>query len=369
MASQSIIPSSSVLKEQLYRPGLTHQVERQTFMLSFADTAEDAGIVILEEFTKKRGDAIQIRFSPTEDTRDGYVVGDTIQGTEADPGVLIDSMKIDWLGEAFKVDDPMSQQRVSWDMKKTCYIKGMAWWSRRFEQWTLNQLAGYTPAMGAAQTNYKRTGLQPVIAVDSAHTFRPNGIANDQSLTANERMSLNWINELMLRATSDVFLDWPLLPCPDGYFHLVMHPICWRDLRNNTSPGDFEDLQRARLEGGQKYESSAFAQGYSGLYNRTKLHVSDFVPKGVNSTDATAAVTDVRRAVLIGAHAGTLAFGQGYNNENHLDWTERVFEYKKWGVLVDCIGGFKRTTYKEPGAADSTGITYGSMVLPVYAAA
>jgi len=365
MASGSNIPTGSALAERLYRPGLTHEAERQAYMLGFADSEDDACIVLLEEFTKKRGDQIQLRFSPTDDTRDGYEVGDTIQGTEGDVEVLFDTLYINWLGEAFKNDDPMSQQRVSWDIKKACFIKAQTWWSRRYEQMILNQLAGFTPAMGAAGTNYKRCGMNAIQAVDAAHIYRPNSIANDQSLTASERMSLDWINELTLRAQSKAYLDWPIAPGPDGYYHLIIHGISWRDLRQSTSPGDFQDLQRARLEGGQSYDASAFAKSYVGVYNMTKIHVSDYVPKGVNSTDATLDVDTVRRCVFMGARAGHLAFGQGYNNDGHLDWTERVFEFKKWGVLADSILGFKRTTYGEDGG---TKYTYGCMVLPVYAA-
>lgn len=365
MASGSVIPTGSALNERLYRPGLTHEAERQAYMLGFADPEEDSCIVLLDEFTKKRGDRIQLRFSPTDDSRDGYGAGDTIEGTEADIEVLFDELKIDYLGEAFKNTDPMSQQRVSWDIKKACFIKAQTWWSRRFETMILNQLAGYTPAMGALQTNVKRAGMNLITQVDPDHVFRPNSITTDELLTSSERMSLDWINELLLRCSSKAYLDWPIAPGPDGFYHLIMHPISWRDLRQSTSPGDFQDLQRARLEGGQSYDSSAFAKGYSGLYNMCKLHVSDYTPYGVNSADATAPVLFARRCVLMGARAGHLAFGQGYTGDGHLDWTERIFEYKKWGVLADSILGFKRTTYGEDGG---TKYTYGSMVLPVYAA-
>jgi hypothetical protein len=362
--SGTYVPSGSALSERLYRPGLTHEAERQSYMLGFADSDDDACLVLLEEFTKKRGDRIQLRFSPTDDSRNGYASGDTIQGTEAGIDVLVDDLYIDYLGEAFKNDDPMSQQRVSFDMKKACFIKAATWWSRRFEESILNQLAGYTPAMGVSQTDTRRTGRNIVTAVDADHIFRPNGITTDELLTSSEAMSLDWINELLVRCSSKAFLDWPIAPGPDGFYHLVMHTICWRDLRQSTSPGDFQDLQRARLEGGQDYNASAFAKGYVGVFAQCKLHVSDFVPYGVLSSNAATPVLTARRAVLMGARAAHIAFGQGYNNDGHLDWTERVFDYNKWGVLADSIFGVKRTTYGEDGG---TKATYGAMVLPVYA--
>jgi hypothetical protein len=369
MASGTNVSTSSNLREMLYRPGLTHQAEYQTFAMSFFGKEKDSAFLQLDDLSNKRGDKIQYRFSPTDDSRDGYSVGDTIQGTEADIDVLMDEVKIDYLGEAFKNDDPMSQQRVGWDMKQAVFVKAKTWWSRRWEQWAWNQLAGVTFKMGAAGTNYKRTGLNQVTAVDSDHVFRPNARANDGALVAADRMSLDWINELMLRVQSDVFLEWPILPCPDGYWHLVIHPICWRDLRQNTSPGDFQDLQRARLEGGQKYENSAFEKAYSGCYNMVKIHVSNWIPLGQSHSDSTASVADTRRCILVGANSLVGAWGQGYSGEQHLDWTERVFEYKRWGVLVDSIAGFKRVTYGEPDGALADRVTYGSMVLPVYAAA
>lgn len=365
MASGTYVPTGSALAEKLYRPGLWHETERQAYMLGFASTDEDAGIYQIDDFTKKRGDTVQYRFSPTDDTRDGFLAGDNIQNNLADVEVLYDELKINWLGEAFGSDDPMTQQRVSWSVKKTCFTKATKWWSRRFEQWILNQLAGYTPAMGASGTDYRRTGMNAVTALDSAHIYRPSG-STDQGLTSSHKISLDHINQLTLRCMSKSYLDWPIAPLSDGFYHLVIHPIQWFDLRENTSAGEWGDIQRAVLEGGKPYEQSAWVRGFAGAYGMVKIHVSDYVPLGVNSSDSTASVSTVRRAVLIGQNAGCLAFGEGYADGNHLDWTEKVFDFKKWGVLADTVGGFKRTTFTPTGGSATT---YGCMVLSTYAAA
>lgn len=353
------IDSSSQLTQMSWRAGLIHQAETQAHAMGFVGSDEDSGIMLLEDLTKKRGEKIQLRFSPTDDSHDGFGEGEQAEGKGQKLTFHFDELKIGYLRLVFEQQEQMSQQRVNFDLKKAAFIKLSVLWARRFEQWILNQLAGYTPAMGAAQNNYKRTGMNPVTAVDAKHLCYPSGISADESLTSAHKMSLSRIDDAVLKAMTLAELDYPIVPCPDGYYHLVMDTYSWKNLRANTSAGDWQDITKAALMGGSSDAKQKLERGWLGVWNNVKLHVSDFTTQGVNSGAAQTAVTAARRPVLLGALAGLMAFGEGYAGGQHLDWVEQTRDFgQTWGVQADTVGGFKRTIFN--------GQTYGCLVLPTH---
>lgn len=358
------IESGSQLTQMSWRAGLIHQAEHQAHMMGFVSPEEDSGIMLLEDLTKKRGEKIQLRFSPTDDSHDGFGEGEDAEGKENKLSFTFDELKIGYLRLAFAQDGQMSQQRVNFDLKKAAFIKLSVLWARRFEQWILNQLAGFTPAMGAGQNNYKRTGMNPVTAIDAKHLVYPSGVSADESLNTSHKMSLARIDDAVLKATTSAELDYPIVPCPDGYYHLVMSTYDWKNLRANTSAGDWQDIVKAALMGGSSEAKQKLERGWLGVWNNVKLHVSDFTTKGVNSGAAQTAVDAARRPVLFGGLAGIMGFGEGYASGQHLDWVEQVRDYgQKWGVQADTVGGFKRTIFNNRAGTPET---YGCLVLPTH---
>lgn len=370
------IGTSSALTQRSWRAGVTHEAERQAMTMGFVSDDDDAAFYLYDDLTKDAGDQIRVKFSPTDDTEDGFGDSDTIEGNEEDLEVVEDSFKIDYLALAYKQRGAMSQQRTNVDLKKAAFVKLSVRWARRWEQSIFNHLCGYTPAMyltdGASNgtgDNLKRCGHNTVVQYDSSHVYTHAGetVLQDQNLDTTDRMTLSVINEVLMNATSKRFITYPLTPCSDGYFHLFMSPRQWFRLRENTTAGQWADLTRALLEGGQKWSESGFARGHLGTYGQVKLHVTDYVTYGVSSADASVAVTGVDRAVLVGARALHIGFGQDYASEDHLDWVEQVRDYRKWGVVADSIFGCKRTTFALPNGGASQ--TYGSFLIPTYEAA
>lgn len=352
------IGTGSTLTQKAWRSGLTHEAERQTYLMGFVSEDDTSGICLLEELTRQRGDTIQVRFSPTDDTHDGFSDADEIEGNEEQLSFITDEMKIDYLGFAYKQPGQMSQQRVNFDLKQAAFTKLGVRWSRRYEEWGFNQLACYTPAMGAGQNNFKRTGLNAVPTVDANHYLDPEGAGDDESITSSGPPTLDFLTEAVATLTSKATISYPLAPCPDGYYHWFIHTFQAKLLRENTTAGDWGDIFRAVLEGGKKYESSAHARGYMGVYNNVKIHVSDYIPLGVDSGDATLPVANVRRSVLMGSRAAHWAYGEGYASGDHLDWSEQVRSHKVWSVLADTVGGCKVTVFNNE--------LYGSAVLSTY---
>lgn len=372
------IGTSSALAQKLWRSGVSHEAERQTFALEFASEDEDSPIVIMNDLTRERGDTIRYKFSPTDDTQDGFSDSATIEGNEEELEIVQSELVIDYLALAYKQRGQMSQQRTNVDLKKAAMVKLANRWARRYEQGVFNHLCGFTPANyksneGAengvsAGTNYKRTGNNAVVQYDANHvyTHASKTVLEDQNLDSNDTISFAIIDAVLEQATSKRSITYPLTPCSDGFFHLFISPRQFTTLKSSTSAGQWLDITRAIIEGGGGYANSAFNRYFAGTYSNCKIHVTDYVTYGVHSSNAYDAITTVDRAVLVGANALRIGWGEGYAKDDHLDWIEQVRDYKKWGIVADSVWGCDRVRYNLPGS--STKETYGAFLIPTYEA-
>lgn len=354
---QSIVQPSDAITQQVWRSGITHEVERNVVGMSFLGTSSDSPFMLLDDLSKSRGDTVQTKFSPTEDF-DGISDQEEVAANGRRVTWLTDSLNINYLGAPFGGPGIVSQQRTNFDIKQATFVKAAAWWRRRFETCIWNQMAGYTPANTDGNVTYEYTGLNAVTAQDSNHIYRPNGITADQSLGTSDKLTLDDITEVVTMAETST--SYPIAPADDGYYHLVIHPLQARDLRLSTLSGEWEDIQLARLKGGQDFASSHLSTGLIGIYNNVMIHRSNFIPLGVNGSDSTASVSNTRRAVFFGAQAACMAFGEDYASDGHLNWSEEVHDHNKWSLLVDSVFGFKRTIYNSE--------SYGTITLATYAA-
>lgn len=81
---------------------------------------------------------------------------------------------------------------------------------------------------------------------------------------------------------------------------------------------------------------------------------------GVNSSTA-AAITTVRRGVLLGAQAACIGYGMKHAGGKYL-WNEELFDHKRrLEVSALSIWGLKKTRFN--------GVDYGVIVTSTYAAA
>lgn len=354
----TIINTGDAISQKVWRPGLIHEVERQTIGMNWVAKGDQNAFMLLDDLTKKRGDIVQIRFSPTDDS-DGLSEGDQITGNGQKVRFFNDELKISWLGESWELESPMSQQRVNFDLKQTVFNKASIWWRRRWDESIWNQMCGFTPSNTAG---FKRTGLNPVVEYTSTHRIfsDPSGLGpyiTDEAVAADTTaiITLDDINTALLRMQSKSFLTYPIAPAQDGFYHIVISPVGWKQLRDSSTAGDWEDIQLSQVKGGVDYTSTGLARGFMGIYNNVKIHVSDYITNGVNSISGLSE-PNTRRAVIFGQKAASMAFGEGYAQDGHLDWHEEVFDHKRWSLLVDSVYGFKRVAF-------DTTTAYGSIVI------
>jgi N4-gp56 family major capsid protein len=107
------------------------------------------------------------------------------------------------------------------------------------------------------------------------------------------------------------------------------------------------------MNGGNVTKNPIFT-GALGMYNGVVLHESTRVPAAPTNGN-------VRRAVLLGAQAGVMAFGRGYG-KNTYSWEEEMFDYgNQLGVAAGSIAGMTKTRFN--------GSDFASIVVPTYAVA
>lgn len=145
----------------------------------------------------------------------------------------------------------------------------------------------------------------------------------------------------------------------EGKYAVFLHPYQVTDLRTSTSTGQWLDIQKAAMQGGQITKNPIY-MGSLGEYNGMILKSAIDVTQGVNSSTG-AAITTVRRAVLCGGQAAVVAYGQK-NSPSKFRWNEELFDHKRrLEVSAWSIWGLKKTRFNS--------VDYGTIVGSTYAAA
>src|SRR5205807_8562748 len=103
---------------------------------------------------------------------------------------------------------------------------------------------------------------------------------------------------------------------------MYLHPWQMTNLRTNTGAGQWLDIQRAAMTGGEITKNPIYT-GCLGEYNGVVLRSSRDLPNGIANAGST--VANTKRAVLLGAHAAMIGFGQK-NSPAKLRWNEELMD-------------------------------------------
>jgi N4-gp56 family major capsid protein len=217
----------------------------------------------------------------------------------------------------------------------------------------MNQIAGNT-----AQSDTRFTGLQSAVAPSTGNeVFVNSNEASDASISTTSTFVLSVIDKAVEHARTNTPAIRPVMVDGRSFYVDFLHPVQVTDLRTNTSTGQWLDIQKAAMTGGEIADNPIF-DGSLGVYNGVILHSDNRMPQGVNSG---AAVSNTRRAVFCGAQAVMLAFGRD-NGPERFTWVEELFDYEnELGVSAGLIFGMKKAVYNSTD--------YATIVQGTYAAA
>lgn len=339
-------PAGHPLAVQLWAKKLLAETLRQTFIFNFLGKNADSIIQFRQETNKSAGD--RVTYGLRGQLLGLGVAGDgTLEGNEEALATFNDTLIIDQIRHAVRSAGKMSEQRVPFEVRQEAMAGLRDWLSNLLDTSFFNQIAGNTSV-----SDVRLTGMQSAVAPDANHIFRPNSRTTDESLTTGDEMSLTLIDRMVARATqfnTGAGTGVPMRPIAykgGKYFVMFLHDNQVFQLRSNTNTGQWADITKARVTGGEMDSNPLFRGGdYVGLYNGVVMHKAPRVPNGVNSTTA-AAVANARRAILCGAQAAMFGIGKDSEDPQTMKWVEETFDYgNQLGVSAGLIYGLKKTRF------------------------
>lgn len=331
--------------------GLMVESLKKTHALQFMSKGKDSLITIKTDLTDKDG-GDRIRVGIRSQLRGAGVQGDgTLEGNEEALETFYQDVLIDQLRHAVRSGGKMSEQRVPFSVRDEARDGLADWWSDRIDTWFFNQITGNT-----AQADGRYVGFNATVAPDADHvTYFDSGSTSEGSISASTvaEFNLNAIDAAVEKAKLAKNALRPIMIGGKKHYAMFIHPYQVTSLRKRTATGLWQDIQKAALQGGDNTDNPLFT-GALGMYNNVVLHESVRIP--VSPSNA-----NVRRAVLCGAQAASIAFGRGFGKEV-FSWVEELFDYKnKLGVAAGCQAGMVKTRFDNSD--------YGTVVVPTYAVA
>jgi N4-gp56 family major capsid protein len=329
---------------------------KRTQILPMVGTGSDSVIQIKTELGKKAGD--RVRFGIRQQLSGGGIQGDgVLEGNEEALETYTQDIIIDQLRHAVRAAGKMSQQRVPFSVREEARDGLADWWADRIDTWGFNQLAGLTQ-----QGDVRYTGMQVALAPDADHWVF-GGSARvataEASLSAtggDDGFRLTLIDKAVEKAKIAKNALRPIMMNGDEYFVCILHPFQVTSLRTSTQTGQWLDIQKAAMSGGNVTKNPIFS-GALGVYNQTILRESTRIPDpGTGQAGA-----GVRRAVFVGAQAASMAFGRE-SGKGTYSWKEEMFDYdNQLGVAAGCIAGLQKNRFN--------GSDFATIVISTHAAA
>ncbi|HXF55635.1 MAG TPA: N4-gp56 family major capsid protein [Hyphomicrobiaceae bacterium] len=318
--------------------------------------SEDSIIQIRRETERGPGDLVKfnIRFRPTGR---GFTEGQTAEGNGEELSIYQDSVVINELGHVVSSasKNTIDQQRVPWDLRRQCKDALAEWWRDRRSVSFFNQVCGFTP-----QTDTAYTGLNAVAAPSAGRKIVAGSGANDENITSNDTFTVGLIDQAVEMATVGNSKIRATMIDGQPRYVMYLHPYQVTSLRSAFGAGGWADIQKAAMAGMEASRNPIFT-GALGMYNRVILRESQDVTQGVNSSTG-AAIPTVRRAVLLGAQAAVVAFGNNGYGPNQFRWHERLFDHDRLlEVSAWQIWGCKKVQFNSTD--------HGAIVVSTYAAA
>jgi len=358
------------LAVKIWSKDLAIEALKKTYLGKFSGKGEDNLCQIKTDLKSGAGDKITCGLV-IQLNGEGIEGDATLEGNEEALQFFDDAVILNQLRHAASSKGKMSEQRVPYDMRRRCRNGLSDWWARRMETSGFNHLCGNT-----VETSGVKTAHNTVTAPSTNRIFRKAAAATDQALTSSDTFTLDLIDTAVVKAqTANTDIDStgpqirPIRIDGQEMYVMFLHDYQVNDLRLNTSTGQWLDIQKAVIAGGDAKKNPLFTgSNLVGIYNNVVIHKSNYVTLGVHSTTG-AAVSDTRRAVLCGAQALTMAFGSE-NGMSRFSWVENSFDYNnKLGVAAGAIWGMKKTVFTPSDDSSTNAEDFGTMVCTSYAAA
>ena len=341
----------------------------------FVGTTASSVVQRRTELSKGPGDRITIGLR-VQMTGAGVMGDNVLEGNEEALTTYSDNVFIDQLRHASRTAGKMTQQRVPFDIREENMEALRDWWADRMDAAFFNQAGGatvqavgpnYTQVTVSGTNQVAYTGNQIAIAPSTNNSIicgslaRTNSDTTEGSLSATttNNLDLRDIDRLVAKAKTLSPMIRPIKVNGEDKYVLFIHPYQTYALRGGTSTGQFVDIQKAAMTGGQVSNNPLYT-GALGEYNGVILHEDVRVPpvQAAGGSGITTTSTNAYRAVFCGAQA--LAFCVGQDNQDAaMNWVEELFDYgNQIGIEAGMIFGLKKMVFNSQDFATITASSY-----------
>lgn len=326
---------------------LMKEALKKTSYAQFMGKSSNSLCQIKTELNKDAGD--RIRFGIRYQLEGDGVVGDnTLEGNEEALVTFSDNVLINQTRHAVRSEGKMSEQRVPFSVRAEARDGLADWFADLMDTAFFNTLAGNT-----GETRASFYGHNTITAPDSDHWIYAGSQSSEASLSTTDTFNLTYIDYCVEKAKTAKCAIRPIdMGRGQKKYVIFLHPYQVTAMRTSTDTGQWLDIQKAAMSGGQVTKNPIYT-GALGEYNGTIIHENTRLPSVVSNT---------RRAVFAGAQACAVAFGQGYGGSSPFTWKEELFDYQnQLGVAAGAIWGAKKTVFN--------GSDIGTIAVSTYAAA
>lgn len=336
---------------KLWSRKLFREALKKTVASKFIGTGSDAVVQVKTDMQKGPGDRIRCTLR-MQLTGNGIEGDGTLEGNEEALTTYTDDVVINQLRHAVRSEGKMSEQRIPFSIREEARLGLTDWWADRIDTVFFNQLAG-NESVDSKLRGHNAT-VDAFSSSDTAHIVFPDSDVTEADIAssgASSIFTLATIDACVEKAGTITPMIRPLMIGGKKKYVMFLHPYQVYDLRTNSNTGQWLDIQKAAMQGGQISNNPIYT-GALGEYNGVVLHEDSRVPEVTGN---------VRRAIFCGAQAGILGYGQISAN-GRTSWNEELFDYgNQLGVSAGMIWGMKKTRFNS--------LDFGVIVAPTYAIA
>lgn len=346
----------------------------QRFMSKGAEA--EVPIQILSDLETDAGE--QIAYDLLAELRMAPVEGeDILEGKEEAQKFYTDTIYVDQARCGVNTGGRMTRKRTLNNLREKAKRQQSGWWARLFDELLMIYLAGSrgVNANFLLPLGYTGRANNGLVAPDASHTLYGgnatafNNISNEAAgVTNSDTFDLRLVDRAKTKADSQGggATGIPVMqPCKiDGNetFVCLMHTFQEDDLRSNTNPGQWLDIQKAAATA--EGRNAPLFKGSLGMYRGCILHSHRNVIRF--NTAGAGGNFDAARALFLGTQAAVVAFGSPGTGLK-FDWNEETRDNgDKVVITTSAIFGIKKVTftYDVTGSQD-----FGVFALDTYAAA
>lgn len=345
--------TGDALAAKLWARDLATEVRKGLEIAPLIGTSANSIIQEKTEF-KQKGDKVTFGLR-MQLTGDGVTSSQTLEGNEESLTTYSDSLFIDELAHAVRVEgeDSIDQQRILFNLRNEARDGLKDWFAERMSLMMFLQLSGYT---GSSITYRGRTvnlssvytGLNSVVAPSTGRKyFCGTSNAADEDIANTDPLTLADISKVKVIAQTANPRIRPVRVNGADKYVMYIHPYQTLSLKQEAIASgsiSWSDIQLAALQGGERSGNGIYT-GAIGEYDGVVIRESEDVVHGCDSSTG-APITTVRRAVFMGAQAGAIGYSSKFSKSSPYKWVEKTFDYdRELGVSVQGLMGMKKTQF------------------------